>query len=275
MSRFASIFARARAESRCALIPYLTAGDPTAGATLAACEAMAAAGADIIELGIPFSDPLADGPVIQAASERALAQGMTLEGVLKLAAMLRQAAPALGILLFGYYNPLLRYGLEAFAAAAARAGADGVLVTDLIPEEAEAYCAALAARQLDPVFLAAPTSPDERLGRIAAASRGFIYAVSRTGVTGARRQVPEGAHTLVARLRRHTALPLALGFGISTPEQAREVAGFADGVVVGTALVERMAAAVKQNGPQAAAGAAAEFIRSLRAGIALAAPGRA
>lgn len=273
MSRFDQIFARARAESRCALIAYLTAGDPTPADSLAAAEALAAAGADIVELGIPFSDPLADGPVIQRASERALRQGMTLSGVLELAARLRQAAPQLGLLLFGYFNPMLRYGLEPFAAAAARAGADGVLATDLIPEEAEAYRAALAAHRLDPVFLAAPTSPDARLERIAAASRGFIYAVSRTGVTGARRQVPEGARELVTRLRRRTALPIALGFGISTPAQVREVAGFADGVVVGTALVDCMAAAVEARGPAAAPEAAAALLRELRGGASAARQG--
>ncbi len=272
LSRFDAIFARARAERRGALIPYLTAGDPTPAASLGAAQALAAAGADIVELGIPFSDPLADGPVIQRASERALAQGMTLEGVLAMAAQLRRAAPALGILLFGYFNPILRYGLPRFAEAAARAGADGVLVTDLIPEEAQEYCAALAARGLDPVFLAAPTSPDARLERIAAAGRGFLYAVSRTGVTGARRQVPESARQLVARLRRHTALPLALGFGIASPEQVREAAGFADGVVVGTAMVERMHAASLERGPEAAAPAAAALLAELRAGLSFAAP---
>ncbi len=260
MSRFPGLFARARAAGRCALIPYITAGDPTPEASLEIALALARAGADIIELGIPFSDPVADGPVIQAASERALRAGMTLARVLAMAARLRERAPATGILLFGYFNPVLRHGLESFTREAARAGADGCLITDLIPEEAADYRAAMDAAGLDPVFLAAPTSPDSRLAAISQASRGFIYAVSRTGVTGARASVPAGARVLVNRLRPLTRLPIALGFGISTAAQVREVAEFADGAVVGTALV----AALHQAGGSAAA--AEQLIHGLQSG---------
>jgi tryptophan synthase alpha chain len=260
VSRFADIFAAARRERRAALIPYLTVGDPSLAASLEIALALAEAGADIIELGVPFSDPVADGPVIQAASQRALAQGVRLADALELARQVR-ARSRVGLLLFSYYNPLLQYGLERFAREAVAAGCDGVLATDLIPEEAGAYRAAAGAAGLDPVFLAAPTSPDARLAAIGAASRGFVYAVSRLGVTGARATVAPGARELVERLRRQTQLPIALGFGISQPEQARAVAAFADGVVVGTALVETIARAPQ--GGAAAAGAA--FVRGLRA----------
>ncbi len=260
---FAPFFARARAAGRPALIPYITAGDPTLEASREVALALTEAGADIIELGVPFSDPVADGPVIQRASERALRQGVTLEHVLALAAEIRRRSPV-GLLLFGYVNPFLRLGWGRFAQAAAAAGVQGVLATDLIPEEAAEYRQALAQRGLEPVFLAAPTSPAARLAAIAAASRGFLYAVSRTGVTGAREQVPPGARDLVARIRRHTTLPIALGFGLSTAAQVEEVGRFADGAVVGTALVAAVHAAVQRDGPGAAAPAAASFLRSLR-----------
>lgn len=259
MSRFGAIFDAARRERRAALVPYITVGDPAPAASLEIALALAEAGADILELGVPFSDPVADGPVIQAASQRALAQGVRLADVLELARQVRACAPV-GLLLFSYYNPILQYGLERFARDAAAAGCDGVLATDLIPEESDAYRAAAAAAGLDTVFLAAPTSPDERLAAIGAASRGFVYAVSRLGVTGARATVAPGARELVERLRRHTRLPVALGFGISRPEQARGVAEFADGVVVGTAMVDAIARA----GAGGAAAAAAAFARELR-----------
>lgn len=262
-SGFSRCFARARRQRRCALIPYITAGDPSLAASREIALALAAAGADIIELGVPFSDPVADGPVIQRASERALRQGVTARDVIALAAEIRRQS-AVGLLLFGYANPFLRLGWDRFAAQAAAARVDGVLVTDLIPEEAGAYRQALAARGLEPVFLAAPTSPAERLAAIGAASRGFIYAVSRTGVTGARRQVPAGARALVARIRRHTRLPVALGFGLSTAAQVAEVATFADGAVVGTALVAAIHAAVERGGDAAAGPAAGAFLRALQ-----------
>lgn len=259
MSRFASIFAAAKAAGRVVMIPYITAGDPSLADTIEIAVALAGAGADIIELGVPFSDPVADGPVIQRASERALAQGVRLEDVLEAARAVRRRTEA-GLLLFSYYNPMLQFGLERFAAAAAAAGLDGVLATDLIPEEGGAYRAAVQKAGLETVFLAAPTSPDARLRAIGEASTGFVYAVSRLGVTGARAQVASSAAELVRRLREQTKLPIALGFGLSRAEQVAEVAGFADGAVVGTALVERIA----QAGPAQAAPAAAAFLRGLR-----------
>jgi tryptophan synthase alpha chain len=261
MRRFAEIFSRARQQQRCALIPYITAGDPSLAASLEIALRLEDAGADILELGIPFSDPLADGPVIQLASERALRRGTRPADVIELAAKIRSRSK-LGLLLFGYFNPILQYGLEKFAAAAASAGADGVLVTDLIPEEAAEYRSIVQAAGLDTVFLAAPTSPDERLRAIAQTSSGFIYAVSRTGVTGAREQVPAGARDLVTRLHAVTDLPIALGFGLSNAAQVKEVAGFADGAVVGTALVQTIASAGQETA--AAAAAAGRFVASLR-----------
>ncbi|MGH9478245.1 MAG: tryptophan synthase subunit alpha, partial [Terriglobales bacterium] len=239
MSRLGEAFRASRAAGRAALIPYITAGDPSLEATVAAALALAEAGADIIELGVPFSDPVADGPVIQAASERALARGVRLEDVLAAAGAIRRQCGA-GLLMFSYFNPVLQFGVERFAAAAAAAGCDGALITDLIPEEAGAYRAAMAAAGLDTVFLAAPTSTDARLEAIARASSGFIYAVARLGVTGSL-SAAGGAETLVGNLRRHTRLPVAVGFGLARAEQVRAVAKFADGAVVGGALVAAMA----------------------------------
>ncbi|HET9785068.1 MAG TPA: tryptophan synthase subunit alpha [Terriglobales bacterium] len=257
MSRFAKIFAARGA--RPALIPYLTAGDPSLAASRDICLALAQAGADIIELGVPFSDPVADGPVIQAASQRALAHGTRLADVLELARAVR-CESEVGLLLFSYYNPILRYGLERFARDAAAAGCDGVLVTDLIPEEAAAYRAAVQAAGLDTIFLAAPTSPDARLAAIAAASSGFIYAVARLGVTGAASEVAGAPREMIQRLRRHTKLPIALGFGLARADQVRAAGEYADGTVVGSALVAAIAAAA----PGGEATAAAGFLRSLQ-----------
>ena len=218
------------------------------------------AGADVIELGVPFSDPVADGSVIQRASERALKRGTCLAQVLTLAAELRKQAQSTGLVVFSYLNPILRMGMEKFCRVARHAGVDGVLVTDLPVEEAGEYLSAMRESDLAPVFLAAPTSPDERLKRIAGASRGFVYAVSRTGVTGARQQLAEDAQKLVRRLRRVTKLPVAVGFGISTAEQFVEVGKFADAVVVGSAIVE----AIERN-PGREAAAVGEFVRKLTA----------
>jgi tryptophan synthase alpha chain len=223
---------------RPSLIAYLTCGDPDLGATREIALAAIEAGAEVIELGVPFSDPVADGPVIQRASERALRNGTTLMDVLKLARELRRQKPRAGLIVFSYFNPVLRMGLERFAEAAAEAGVDGALITDLTVDEAGDYLRAMRKGKLATVFLAAPTSTDARLKRIAAASTGFIYAVSRTGVTGARQQLSADARKLVRRLRRFTKLPIAVGFGISTAEQFVEVGSFADAVVVGSALVE-------------------------------------
>jgi tryptophan synthase alpha chain len=225
------------------LIAYITAGDPSLEASAKIVLAAAEAGADIIELGVPFSDPVADGPVIQRASERALRSGTTLAGVLELVRQLRTRTDV-ALVLFSYFNPLLQMGLEKFAEAAASAGADGVLATDLTPEEAGEYRAALRPRGLDTVFLAAPTSTDDRLARIAEASTGFLYLVSRTGVTGTREVLPEGLPALARRVRKFTTLPIAVGFGISAPAHVSVLGGIADAAVVGSALmaeVERAA----------------------------------
>ena len=246
--------------SKPALVAYVTCGDPDLATTRAIILAAIEAGADVIELGVPFSDPLADGPVIQRASERALKHGTSLGQVLTLAAEIRVEAQSTGLIVFSYLNPILRMGLGKFTKVARAAGVDGTLVTDLPVEEAGEYLEAVREYDLTPIFLAAPTSPDERLRRIAQASRGFVYAVSRTGVTGQRRQLAEDARKLVNRLRRVTKLPIALGFGISTPEQFAEVGEFADAVVVGSAIVETI-----EKNPGQEAAAVGEFLRKLTA----------
>jgi tryptophan synthase alpha chain len=221
-----------------ALVVYVTCGDPDLATTREIVLSAIDAGADTIELGVPFSDPVADGPVIQRASERALKRGTCLSQVLTLAADVRQHSQSIGLVVFSYLNPILRMGMKRFCNVARYAGVDGVLVTDLPVEEASEYLQAMRAHDLSAIFLAAPTSPDERLKRIANASRGFVYAVSRTGVTGTRQSLAEDAKKLVRRLRRVTKLPIAVGFGISTPEQFAEVGDFADAVVVGSAIVQ-------------------------------------
>jgi tryptophan synthase alpha chain len=219
-----------------AFVAFVTAGDPSLERTVEVALELARAGVDVLELGVPFSDPLADGPVIQRASERALRRGTTLARVLDAVRAIRRHSE-LPLLLFSYSNPILRFGAERLAAEAHGTGVDGVLVTDLPPEEAGPWLATARREDLDTVFLAAPTSSADRLRRIAAASTGFVYAVSRTGVTGEREALSQDAAPLLARLREASPLPVALGFGISTPEQAAEAAALADGVVVGSALV--------------------------------------
>ena len=241
------------------LVAYLTCGDPDLPTTREIILAAIDAGADIIELGVPFSDPVADGPVIQRASERALKNGTTLAQVLELAREVRKQRPQAGLIVFSYLNPVLRLGLSRFCAAAADAGVDGALVTDLTVEEADDYLRAIRSRDLATVFLAAPTSTDQRLKRIADASRGFVYAVSRTGVTGTRAEVSADARELVRRLRKFTRLPIAVGFGISTPAQFAEVGEFADAAVVGSAIVRAIEQAGRERAPQAVA----ELIASL------------
>jgi tryptophan synthase alpha chain len=244
-----------------ALVVYVTCGDPNLATTREIVLAAIEAGADVIELGVPFSDPVADGPVIQRASERALKHGTSLGQVLTLAAEVRQHAQSTGLIIFSYLNPILRMGMEKFCMVARHAGVDGVLVTDLPVEESGEYLRAMKAHDLASVFLAAPTSPDDRLKQIADASRGFVYAVSRTGVTGARQQLADDAQKLVRRLRKHTKLPIAVGFGISNAEQFDEVGKFADAVVVGSAVVETV-----ERNPGREAAAVAEFVRNLSAG---------
>lgn len=242
------------------LVIYLTAGDPDLATTREMAVAAIDAGADVIELGVPFSDPLADGPVIQRASERAVARGTRLSDVLETCLDIRKLRPEAGLILFSYLNPVVRMGMREFCHQARVAGADGVLLTDMIVEEAGEYLEAMHEEGLAPVFLAAPTSPDDRLQAIAEHSDGFVYAISRVGITGAQTELAVDAEALVARLRRFTKLPIALGFGVSTPEQVRAVGRFADAAVVGSAivgLVERTPAAD-------AAGAVGEFVRSLR-----------
>ena len=241
-----------------ALVAYVTCGDPDLATTREIVLAAIEAGADAIELGVPFSDPVADGPVIQRASERALRHGTSLAQVLTLTAEIRQQAQSTGLIAFSYLNPILQMGMERFCKVARAAGLDGVLVLDLPVEESGPYLSAMGAHDLSPVFLAAPTSPDERLKRIADASRGFVYAVSRTGVTGQRQQLAEDARKLVKRLRRATRLPIALGFGISTAEQFAEVGEFADAVVVGSAIVQTV-----ERNPGREATAVGEFVRGL------------
>jgi tryptophan synthase alpha chain len=235
-TRIGARFAALRREGRKAFVAFLTAGDPSLERTVDLALAVEAGGADVLELGVPFSDPLADGPVIQRASDRALRRGVTLEAVLEAARRIRLRSE-LPLLLFTYYNPMLRFGLDRVADQARAAGIDGVLVTDLPPEEADPWLAAARRAGLDTVFLASPTSPDERLRRVARDSRGFVYAISRMGVTGERDALSEDARPLLARLRALTEVPVAMGFGLSTPEQVGRAAELADGVVVGSALV--------------------------------------
>ena len=242
------------------IVAYLTAGDPDLATTRDIALAAIDNGADVIELGVPFSDPLADGPVIQRASERAVAKGTTLTQVLALAKELRGARPAAGLVLFSYLNPVVRMGMTTFCARAAEAGADGVLLTDMIVEEADEYLAAMSANKLAPIFLAAPTSPDARLKAIGDVSQGFVYAISRVGITGTQQTVNTDAATLVARLRKFTSLPIAVGFGISNAEHVKAVGEFADAAIIGSALV----ALIETTGPIEAAAAVGRFIRGLR-----------
>ena len=274
-----------RFEQHPGLVIYLTAGDTGVSPTGAASAqpdlsltreiALAAidAGADVIELGVPFSDPLADGPVIQRASERALARGTRLIDVLALAKDLRTARPNVGLVIFSYLNPILRFGLSNFADAAKDAGVDGVLLTDMIVEEAGEYLAEMERVNLAPIFLAAPTSPDERLAEIARHSKGFIYAISRTGITGQQQNVASDAAGLVGRIRRAQnwsehwpKLPIAVGFGISNADHVTQVAEFADAAVIGSAIVDLIERTSRDHGEQHAPEAVARFIRSLFTG---------
>ncbi len=268
--QIAEQFARIRAEQRTGLVIYLTAGDPSLEFTARLVPALAEAGADVIELGVPFSDPIADGPVIQRASERALRGGATLGRVLDGVREIRRQA-SVPLVLFSYFNPLLQMGLEVFAGRCAEAGANGALVTDLPPEEAGDYCAAMRRHNLDTIFLAAPTSTDARLKRIAECSTGFLYLVSRTGVTGPQEQVSADVLPLVERVRKVSALPLAVGFGISRTEHLQELGAMADAVVIGSAVVERIESEASADsgeprshrGERAIAGVV-EFVRELK-----------
>ncbi|HEV3140629.1 MAG TPA: tryptophan synthase subunit alpha [Vicinamibacterales bacterium] len=239
-SQLADTFARLRADHRPGLVTYVTAGDPDLKRSGEILKALDRAGADVLEVGVPFSDPLADGPVIQRAAERALAAGTSLRGVLDLIAAIRKDLRA-PVVIFSYANPMLRLGVDDFARRAAGAGVDGVLALDLPIEEAGEFRDTLARSGLDTIFLLSPTTTDERIRRAAAIGSGFLYGISRLGVTGARDQVAAGAEALVRRIRAHTTMPIALGFGISRPEHVAEVAAYADAAVVGSALVSKIA----------------------------------
>jgi tryptophan synthase alpha chain len=258
--RIAARFAELSRRGEMGLVAYLTAGDPSLDASEEIVLAAAEAGADVIELGVPFSDPVADGPTIQRASERALRAGATLRSVLDLVKKLRKRTDV-PLVLFSYYNPLLQMGTQRFAAAAAEAGADGVLAIDLTPEESAEYRDVMHSHKLDTIFLVAPTSTDERIAQISRVSTGFLYLVSRAGVTGAREALPEELPNLVRRVRKATTLPIAVGFGISLPTHIAVLGGIADAAVVGSALV---AAVENARSPKEAANAVAEKIRSLK-----------
>ncbi len=235
-TRIARRFEALRRDGEMGLVAFITAGDPSLAATERLVFALADAGADVIELGVPFSDPVADGPTIQRSSERALLGGATLSGVLDVVAAVRRRSEV-PIVLFSYYNPVLQMGIETFADRAAAVGADGVLITDLTPEESAEYRQIIRSRGLDTIFLVAPTSPDDRISRIAECSSGFLYVVSRTGVTGAKESLPEDLPALMRRVHAATSLPVAVGFGISLPGQVSVLGGLADAAVVGSALV--------------------------------------
>jgi tryptophan synthase alpha chain len=261
LERIQQAFAAARAQGRAALMPYCTLGYPRRALSADVITAIAGAGADLIELGVPFSDPLADGPTIQHSTQVALEQGITLPRCLDLVRGLRAQGLTTPFLLMGYVNPILAYGIRRFVSDAAEAGADGLIVPDLPPQEAGALEAASRAAGLALVYLVPPTASPQRIAEIAARSTGFIYLVSLTGVTGARQALPVDLAEFIGRVRAQTSLPLAVGFGISNPQQARAVAQLADGVIVGSALIEAIGGA---EDPVQAAG---EFVGALRAGM--------
>ena len=242
MSRIADTFSRLRAERRPGLVTYTTAGDPDLDRSAEILKALDRAGADVLEVGVPFSDPLADGPVIQRATERALAAGTNLRGVLQMIERVRPSIAA-PIVVFSYANPVLRMGADAFARQAASAGVDGVLALDLPIEEAGEFRDTLTAAGLDTIFLLSPTTTDDRMRKAGELGSGFLYGISRLGVTGARDRVAAGAEAMVGRIRAHTSMPIALGFGISRPEHVAEVGAYADAAVVGSALVSVIAGA--------------------------------
>lgn len=265
MSRIAGVFDDAKAQGRRLLIPYLMAGDPNPAETVALMHALVDAGADLLELGLPFSDPIADGPAIQAACERALGAGMNTAGALEILRRFRERDVATPVILMGYLNPILAFGAAAFAERAAAAGADGVITVDLPPEEGGVYLQALTAAGLDPVFLVAPTTDESRRRTICAQARGFVYYVSLKGVTGAASLDVEDVGHRVAQLREVTDLPVAVGFGVSDPSSAAALAKVADAVVVGSALVKRVAELGRQ--PERMREDVARWLREMRLAI--------
>jgi tryptophan synthase alpha chain len=249
-NRITEKFRQLKTEDRGGFIPFVVAGDPDLHVTGQLIAELARNGASVIELGVPFSDPVADGVTIQAASERALKNPISVEAILNTVAGVRKTGCEVPLILFSYFNPVLQYGLEKFAEKAVEAGIDGILVTDLVPEEADEFRAILAAKDLALIMLAAPTSSDERLQKICEKASGFVYAVSRAGVTGAQTSMSSDAETLVKRLKKFTDLPIAVGFGISNAEQVAETWKFADAAVVGSAIVAeiaRLAPALNEN----------------------------
>ena len=262
MSRIQETFERVKSEGRAALMPYLTIGYPEKESAKTLVPIIEASGADMIELGVPFSDPLADGPTVQASTQKALANGVNLRYCLETASELRAAGVKMPFNLMGYYNPIYQMGIERFAAAAKEAGVDGVIVPDLPPEEAERLDNALKQHDIDYIYFLAPTSDESRLQLVAQKARGFIYLVSLTGVTGARSKISAGLPEFIERVRSATdKTPLAVGFGISTPEIARAVGELADGVIVGSALIKRV------SDPATAEAGAGEFVSALRQGL--------
>ena len=260
MSRIDAVFERQRAAGRTVLIPYVTAGDPSLAATAGIVDALVEAGADIVELGVPFSDPMADGPVIQRASERALAQGVGLGDVLDLVAAFRRRNTTTPIVLMGYANPVEAMGVAAFVERAGVAGVDGVLVVDYPPEEAAEFAALLRAHDVAPIFLIAPTTPEARIERIAALARGYIYYVSRKGVTGAGHLDTRDVARKLDEIRRHVALPVGVGFGIRDAESARAIAAHADAVVIGSRIITE----IEHGAPAEAAWRAGAFLAGIR-----------
>jgi len=263
MSRIQASFTKLQAAGRKALIPYVTAGDPFADATVEIMLAMAKAGADVIELGVPFSDPMADGPVIQKASERALAKGIGMPQVLAAVRGFRARNDATPVVLMGYANPVERYGVERFVVDARSAGVDGVLVVDYPPEECEAFAATLRDAGLDPIFLLAPTSTDERIREVGRIASGYVYYVSLKGVTGAGHLDTAAVAQMVPRIKQHVKLPVGVGFGIRDAQTARAVAAVSDAVVIGSALVQLLETRERSN----VAAAAADFIGGIRAAL--------
>lgn len=265
MSRIASRFEALRGTGRKALIPYITAGDPEPGATVGLMHALVAAGADLVELGVPFSDPQADGPVIQNACERALAHHVTLAGVLDMVAAFRREDGDTPVVLMGYLNPVETMGLAHFAERAGAAGVDGVLVVDSPPEESDALVRALTDNGVDPIFLLAPTTADDRMERICASARGFLYYVSLKGVTGAASLAVDEVEARLAAIRRYTGLPVGVGFGIRDAESAARIGAFADAVVVGSAVVGLVAE--HRDDPEAIHRSVSELVGSMRAAL--------
>ena len=260
MSRIAAAFERLKAQGRTALIPYVTAGDPYADATAELMLAMAGAGADVIELGVPFSDPMADGPVIQRASERALARGIGMAQVLEAVRAFRTRDDRTPVVLMGYANPVERYGVERFVADAKAAGVDGVLVVDYPPEECEAFAGALQQAGLDPIFLLAPTSTEERIRHVGRIARGYVYYVSLKGVTGAGHLDVASVAAMLPRIREHVKLPVGVGFGIRDGATAKALAAVSDAVVIGSRLVQLL----EEQPRERVAAAARDFIASIR-----------